>query len=272
MAEADRERNRDRFKAAIGVAVFHALLGYALIVGLGFDGMRGASDTLKLFDVTREPPPPPLPEEPPPVEARTEAREGAASPPNLKATPTQVVQPPPRVRLDVPPPIVAAPAPGIGSDASAGASSVPGPGTGAGGEGAGTGSGRAGSGAGGGRVAIRARHLKGRILDSDYPGAAGDAGAEGTVLVHFTVGADGRTSRCKVIESSGNAELDETTCRIIVRRFVYEPAKDADGRAVADVTGWKEVWWIGPRRRPPRSGPSETEPVEARRGVRWSRP
>jgi protein TonB len=69
------------------------------------------------------------------------------------------------------------------------------------------------------------------------------------VQAHFEVGVDGRVSDCRVVRSSGNAELDATTCRLIERRFRYAPARDAQGRAVPDVAGWEEEWWIGKRRR-----------------------
>lgn len=241
------ERNRDRIKSVLGVAIFHALLAYALIVGLRLEIGGPASDALKVFDVAVELPPP-LPDTAADA-ARTREPEGAASPPNLKATASPVIAPRPRVRLEVPPPVIAAPAPGRGSSPSAGASDRVGPGSGAGGAGTGTGSGRAGSGTGGGGAAVRARLVSGRIANADYPRGAGDAGAEGTVVARVSIGADGRVSGCAVARSSGNAELDATTCRLIERRFRYAPARDAQGRPVADVTGWSQTWWIGDRRR-----------------------
>jgi protein TonB len=127
MLNADRERNRDRLKASIGVAAFHALLGYALITGLGFEVVRAVSDNLKTFDV-QEPLPPPLEEQPKPDRASPE-EEGAAAPPNLKSEATPVVAPPPKIRLEVPPPVVSAPlpTPRPGNDPTAGAPAVKGP-------------------------------------------------------------------------------------------------------------------------------------------------
>lgn len=247
--QADHDTIRSRIKSAIGVAAVHALLGYVLIHGLGFEiAGKASDDRLKLFDVASEPPPPPI-EELLPAEPRAPDPEGAAAPPNLKATPTPVVAPPPVIRLPAPSPVVAAPIPGPGSDASAGASDKAGPGTGAGGEGTGTGSGRAGDGDGGGGAATRARHLQGDIDRRDYPDAAGDAGVEGSVLVLIYVGTDGGVDDCRVERSSGSAELDSATCRLVERRFRYAPARDARGRAVPDILGWNQDWWIGPRKR-----------------------
>lgn len=248
-----KRSRRERIASALGVAVVHGAIGYALIAGLRARSTVAAADTFAVYDLTIELPPP-VPEELPKASEPRPADEGAAAPPDLVAEPSPVVAPPPPVRLVAPPPIVAAPAPGPGSDASAGASDIAGPGTGAGGEGVGTGSGGSGDGMGaggmgGGSPAVtRARHIAGRIRNADYPRGAGDVGAQGTVVVHFDVDTEGRPRRCRVVDTSGNAELDATTCRIVERRFRYEPARGAAGRAVPDVMGWKEVWWIGSRR------------------------
>lgn len=241
----------DRLKSVIGVAAIHAAIGYALIAGLGFQVVRDTGKALKLFDVPpQDPPPPPPIEEAVPAEVRTDAEEGAAAPPGLKAQPSPVVVEPPKVRLPVPPPpVVAAPVAGVGAAPSAGASEIEGLGTGAGGEGTGTGSGGSGDGTGGGGVVSRARLVGGRLVNADYPDAAGDAGAEGTVQVELQVGADGRVDGCRISRSSGNADLDSTTCRLAALRFRYEPARNARGDAVPDVTGWSQDWWIGKRKR-----------------------
>ncbi|MDP8913656.1 MAG: TonB family protein, partial [Pseudomonadota bacterium] len=196
-------KNRDRMKAALGVAAFHALLGYALITGLGTHIATTVSDRLKAFDVLPEQPPPPL-EEAEPATKRMPQEEGAAAPPNLKAKPSPVVAPPPLVRLKVPPPVVTAPLPSrvTGSDPSAGASNLPGPGTGSGGVGAGTGSGGQGTGPGGGGGGSKAVRLSGSISGAtDYPRAARRAGIEGSVVVRFTVRTDGSVRNCEVIRS-----------------------------------------------------------------------
>ena len=244
-----KDRNRDRVKAALGVAAFHVLLGYALITGLGAQVATRLSDRLKAFDVLPEQPPPPS-EEPEPAEMRMPEEEGAAAPPNLKAKPSPVVAPPPLVRLKVPPPVVTAPLPSpvTGRDASAGASNVPGPGTGSGGLGTGTGSGGQGTGPGGGGGGIKAVRLSGSISGAtDYPRRAKRAGAEGSVAVRFTVRTDGTVSDCEILKSSANDELDATTCRLIERRFRYQPARDANDRPVTEVVT-RTFDWMLPRR------------------------
>lgn len=256
MLQATDERNRDRIKSALAVAAFHVLLGYALIVGFGYHAIGAVPENLKVFDVLPEPPPPPPP---PPEPLKVQERktkpkavrpEGAASPKNLKDTPSPIVAPPPPIPLP-PPPILAAREAGQGNAASQGASDVPGPGTGSGGQGNGTGSGDSGDGDGGGGGGGPSEWIEGRIKNSDYPRNAVEAGVGGTVFLRFVVGVKGRVTSCAVTRSSGDAVLDETTCRLIQKRFRYRPAYDAAGRAVPDVITGKHQWVVQKRELPP---------------------
>lgn len=239
---------RQRLASAAGVAAFHALLGYALVIGLGFDGPSKTSEALKLFDIAPEPPPPPAKPPPPPAPAQAKA---AAAPPAPKAEAAPVVAPTPEVRLAVQSRFATASTPGTGSDSSQGASNGPGSGTGGGGSGTGQSSGGA---------ITRARQVAGALTGRDYPRAAKRARAGGTVLVRYTVGVDGHPSGCTITQSSGNAALDAVTCRLIEQRFRYEPARDAEGRPVLDVQTGRHIWWTEPKRRPL---PYEWTPEEA---------
>ena len=234
-----------RAASAAGVAVLHAAALWLVLARPPIE-VQVPSEAIVTFAV---PPPAPAPLER--ADAKTKRaprREGAASAANRRAKPSPMVAPPPKVRVEVPPPVVAAPVAGPGVEASAGASSLPGPGTGSGGVGSGLGSGLAGTGTGGGG-GTGARWIKGRIRDSDYPRAASRAEVGGTVIAHFDVGTDGRAGNCRVVSSSGNSDLDATTCRLIVKRFRYKPATNAQGDAVPDVAGWKQTWWLEPRDR-----------------------
>jgi protein TonB len=142
-----------------------------------------------------------------------------------------------------PPPVVVAPIAGTGSDASAGAARIPGPGPGSGGIGNGTGSGDRGNGDGDGGFTAP-RQIKGRLKDSDYPRAAGEAGASGTVSVRFVVLTNGRVTDCEITHSRGNAALDDTTCRLIEQRFRFDPSRDADGRPVESMVAENHSWEI----------------------------
>lgn len=246
------ERDRDRIRSAVAVIAIHALLGWALLRGLGVELTQPADRHLKLIDLLQEPPPPPaVPAEPDTAEAavaKPAESEGAAAPANLADRPTEVLAPPPEIRLPVPPPIIVAPIAAEGLAPVAGAAELPGPGTGSGGVGSGLGSGERGSGTGGGGGGrgTRARLISGSIGPDDYPRAALAARAQGTVFIRFTVAPHGRVSDCAVTRSSGNRALDEATCRLIRRRFRYRPARDAAGRPVAEVVRGEQGWELGP--------------------------
>lgn len=225
--------------AAAGVAVVHLAIGYALLLGLTVRFAAGEdAPRLRLFAID---PPPAAKPEPIPAEEAAPEEEGEASPENLRAEPTPVVAPP--ANLPIVSPVVAAPIAGEGADGSAGAGERPGPGFGAGGQGIGRGAGGAGAGRGGG-VVVRARLVEGEIVASDYPRRASRARIEGSVTARFIVGTDGRPRGCAIQQSSGNAELDATTCRLIEARFRYAPARDAMGAPVAEERGWRQDWWL----------------------------
>ncbi|WP_294240055.1 energy transducer TonB [uncultured Sphingomonas sp.] len=230
---------RDRLRAAIPTGLIVGAMGYALVVGLGFvPPLPVTTEALNSFDVKPPAPPPPRIQ---PKRVQTHRPRGAAAPPNLRSQATEVVAPPPVVVLPPVSPVVVAPVAGTGVQASQGASDKPGPGTGAGGIGNGRGSGGAGDGDGYGDD-TPPRRIKGRIKDSDYPEAAAEAGASGSVTVRYFVNVDGRVSGCVVTRSSGNAALDETTCRLIEQRYRYDPSRDADGRPVRSIIVVSQDW------------------------------
>lgn len=226
---------RDRFASTAVATLVSAALLLGIWAGLAVRFEPAVQEALAVFDV-RVPPPPP---EPPPAPVPRSGARGAAAPPARRAVPKPVAAPTPVVRVRVP--VAAPPVPAEGVAPRAGAAETEGLGTGAGGQGAGLGAGGAGSGSGGG-VAVRARRIRGGINIRDYPRSA--EGATGSVTVHLDVSAQGRVTRCTVARSSGNAALDATTCRLAQARFRYAPARDREGRAVADVAGWRQDWWV----------------------------
>lgn len=232
-------RSRRETAAIAAVVLLHA--------GVAYLALRPAMIAVPTVDVPimiteiTEPVPEPEPA-PEPVKKRAPRPEGKASPANKRARPSEVVAPKPPIQLP-PPPVVAAPVASTGLDTSAGAAPVEGPGTGAGGQGAGLGSGGQGTGTGGGGGSS-ARWVKGRIKDSDYPRAASRDEIGGAVVAYFDVGTDGRARNCRVVASSGNADLDGTTCRLIEKRFRYRPATDAQGRPITTTVGWRQEWWL----------------------------
>ncbi|WP_309612107.1 energy transducer TonB [Sphingomonas sp.] len=244
---------KDRVRSAVLVAIIHLALGWALVTSLGYKVIPRADEALKLFNLTDQPPPiTPLPEQ-----TRTETRkpkdpEGAAAPPALKNSPTEVVAP--KVEPLRPPPLPAAPVPGLGSAPAAGAAPTPGPGTGRGGVGNGLGSGMSGYGNGGGGNGGRASPpvlLAGNIDERDYPPSALNTHAQGVVLFAFTVAPTGLLSDCRIVRSSGNRALDDTTCRLAMRRLRYRPAVDTAGNPVPAQVRGEQSWELGPEQELP---------------------
>jgi len=238
---------RDRAGPLAAVILLHLGVGYALL-NLSGAGAGLADETgLAIFDVFVPPPPPPPPEPVEQVEqpqqAKPKADEGAASPKNIRSKATPVVAPEPRIELPDVSPVVAAVKPSTGSEATTGASDVVGPGTGAGGTGTGTGSGGAGSGSGGGGsggTPTRPTVIESTKLTSrDYPREAIRAWPRGgRVFVAVRVQLDGRATDCKVNRSSGVPGIDADTCRLVMAKVRFTPARDENGRPYVDWYGY----------------------------------
>lgn len=201
-------------------------LGLALLYGLapGLVERVAAPVTamITLPDPAPEPPPPPKRLAPQPA-----AR--AAPPARLQVAPVvppPVVQPPPDV------PVVTLPTPELPAAGLASGVAGEGEGSGAGGDGEGVG--------GGGTHAV---YLRGRIRDSDYPRDAVSDGAQGGLEARYVIGTDGRVKACTVTRSSGSPLLDGTTCRLVMERFRFRPARDGAGRKVEDVI-YEEHRWV----------------------------
>ena len=246
--------SRRRIAALAAAAFLQLVIGYALVTGLAVDFPARVAASLRLIAIAPEPRKPP-PDPVVPRQTTPKRPAAAAAPPNRRSRATPIVVPAPVIPLTLPPPVVAAPVAGTAADAAAGAAETPGPGSGAGGEGDGSGSGRDGDGDGGG--GSPARFLRGGIGNGDVPRRVYLAGLGGTVRVRYTVGTDGRVHDCAVTQSSGVAELDETTCRLLTRRLRFEPARDGAGRKVPEVQSGRQVWEVDRRERvvPPDSGP-----------------
>lgn len=237
MAYTGQVSGRQRAISGGGALIAVVAVGFGLASGLDLDVVRKASEAITAIAIPKPPPPR---EQVVPPKASSEKASGKASAANKHAKAAPVFAPKAKLPPIVPP-VAAAPRPGAGNDASAGATPNTGPGSGAGGRGDGTGAGESGSGTGGGSKAV---WRSGTIRDRDYPREASRAKAGGEVEVRFTIEASGRVSGCRVTRSSGDASLDETTCRLIEDRFRFKPATNAAGGNIASQYGWRQSWWL----------------------------
>ncbi len=238
---ADQSK-RDRIASAVAVIVLHLGIGYMLLAGFGIDVVETTRSVLKVSNIMAPEPPPPPPA--PKVEkVKQEKPTGKASAKNIKSKASPKEAPKPKVQIKDKKATPTAPKAGKGNDQTAGNSNQAGPGTGAGGQGDGTGAGGRGDG-GGSAIASRAEYQSGKISNKDYPRDAAKAKVGGTVTAYFTVLASGNVANCTIKKSSGNAELDATTCRLIEQRFRYKPARNKNGEPIDDRTGWQQTWWL----------------------------
>ncbi|WP_284734629.1 energy transducer TonB [Sphingosinicella terrae] len=265
MMTAGHPSRRDRIGSASAALLVQAGIGAALLWGLGTDLREAIEAPLQAIDILPlEPPAEPEVVRPPPrVESDTRSQrfapdeEGGAAPPNIRSRATEATAPEPLVPLPVPSPIVVAEKPGTGSDPTTGSADVRGPGTGSGGIGDGTGSGAGGGGGGGGGYGrlTPPRRIRGDLYDSDYPPGLGEIGVGGRVSVIFTILDDGRVTDCRITRSSGSDALDDATCRLIERRYLFEPSRDGRGRPIVSRMTENHEWLVEdlpPEREPPR--------------------
>lgn len=224
-----RQTNPDRAKAALAAVIVHAAIGAAFLTGLVVNVSKRPSDVLRTFDITLPPPPPPIVEQ---KESRAKGDPGEAG---KKANPTPVVAPKPKIVVPAKSPVVAAPVAGTGSAATAGAA-VAGNGTGAGGNGNGLG----GGGNGGGFTPAQKVT---KIPDREYRRIRSMSGMTyGSVGVSIRVGTDGVPSNCRIARTSGNAAVDSLMCQLTVAWVRFRPARDPQGRAVAQDVTWYPNW------------------------------
>ena len=92
--------------------------------------------------------------------------------------------------------------------------------------------------------AARAQWVRGGLVDSDNRGGQ----FEGAVSVRLNVSPSGRASSCQVARSSGNPSLDATTCRLLVDRLEFVPARNAAGNPISTEVTSTHVWARSNRR------------------------
>ncbi|MDH4746851.1 energy transducer TonB [Sphingomonas sp. CBMAI 2297] len=67
------------------------------------------------------------------------------------------------------------------------------------------------------------------LTDDDYPAGPFRRGEFGPVKFRADVDAKGKVADCHVIGTSGYSELDEPVCRLLRRRAVFTPGRNAAG-------------------------------------------
>lgn len=213
MAYADQGMSKNRMIALGIVALLHVFLGYAFITGLALKAVKAIVQPLETVNVKEEAPPPDEPPPPPPKDIEIPP---FVPPPEVsvaqEAAPTITVQ---QQVPQVAPPTFTPPAPPAPAAPPALAPPTPS-----------TPKGRGNS-----------------ISEDDYPDASRRAEEQGITRVSYTIDPTGKVSACTVTASSGSPRLDEATCKIIMRRFRFNPAT-RDGQPVSDTKSQPVRWQL----------------------------
>jgi len=94
-----------------------------------------------------------------------------------------------------------------------------------------------------------------RPLDSSYPPKSRRLGQEGTVTVRVQVGRDGVPTDCRVVGTSGHADLDQATCdKMLLTR--YAPPADDRGEPAASTFTQAVRWVLDPPAPPAAAAPA----------------
>lgn len=86
--------------------------------------------------------------------------------------------------------------------------------------------------------------LQSYISYSDYPPEAIRRGEQGTVEFDLYVSVEGRVTACYVTSSDAGEILDQASCRIMMTRARFSPARDAQGNPVPEVVRSRMRWQI----------------------------
>ena len=213
MAYADEGMSKNRMMAFGLVAILHVGLGYAFVTGLALKAVKAIVNPLETVNVKEDAPPPDEPPPPPPKEVEI--------PPFV---------PPPEVSV-----IQDAPAPTITTQSTISSPEPP----------------RFTPPAPPAPPAVRPTPAtpRGRgniISEDDYPDASRRAEEQGVVRVSYVVDTDGKVSSCTVVQSSGSSRLDDATCKIIMRRFRFNPAT-VNGQPVPETKTQPVRWQLRDR-------------------------
>jgi protein TonB len=208
----------NRITALIVVALIHIALGYALVTGLAYEGLRQVVKKVTAVDIKKDEPK--KKEEPPP--------------PKKVAAPPPIVAPPPKVNINVAPPpiqtVITAPPPPpqiiIAAPAPAPAAPPP------------------------PRITPKGATPKGNpgnwATTNDYPTRALREEREGTTGFRVSVTAEGRVGSCDITSSSGSPDLDEATCSNVTRRARFTPATNGEGQPTTGSYS-SRVRWVIPK-------------------------
>jgi protein TonB len=218
MSYVDQNNGREKSLSGIGSALLVAGIGYGLVTGLAMKVITVPDGPFVVhnYDPDTLPPPPPKPvphADGKPAVATTAPATTIVRTPDLRSTTIDLTP----VAGPVFPPLPPLP---LGDGSAVGALTNQ-------------------------AIAARPRGTPGTwVTSDDYPAAALRSGEQGRTGFRLDIGADGHITACTVTQSSGSAELDQTACRMLMRRARFTPARDAAGMPIASDYANNVVWTL----------------------------
>lgn len=88
-------------------------------------------------------------------------------------------------------------------------------------------------------AAVPAENPGNWILAEDYPARALRDGIEGKSTVVLTISPDGKPIGCQISISSGSADLDDATCKLLTERGRFETSSTGTTQSFSTVVEWK---------------------------------
>lgn len=216
MAFVDQDRSREKLLSGIASATLVGLVGYAMVTGLAINVIRDAGKQVILHEWKADMPPPPPPEhqaiDKSPKVTHPVYVEKTIVPP-LMPTKQQVavteksIPPvsPDMLKLDPTPSL-----PSLQPDKTVGVSPKSNPNE--------------------------------WVTTDDYPASALRVGLQGRTSFRLDVGSDGHPAACSITQTSGSVDLDQATCRNLMRRARFRAATDAAGAPISSSYSSSVLW------------------------------
>lgn len=84
-------------------------------------------------------------------------------------------------------------------------------------------------------VAAQAVGAPSWITPYDYPTSALRENRSGYAGFRLTITPQGRPMRCEIVYESGSSDIDQATCKLLMKRARFKPALDAQGNSTVAV-------------------------------------
>lgn len=84
-------------------------------------------------------------------------------------------------------------------------------------------------------VAAQAINARSWITPQDYPTSALRENRSGHTGFRLTIAPEGKPMRCEIVYESGWNDIDQATCKLLMKRARFKPALDAQGKPTVAV-------------------------------------